>query len=49
MEPANTLQHFPEHLPRHSNLGELEQQPPGVAHQAAIGLDQLDLRPLQAF
>ncbi len=31
MEPTDTLQHLPEHLPRHSHLSELEHQPPGVA------------------
>ena len=48
MEPAHAIQHLPEHLPRHGHLGELEHQSPGMPHQAASGLDELDLRPSQA-
>ena len=43
MEPADTLQHLPEHIPRHSHFSELEHQPPGVAHQPCPDLDELDL------
>ena len=43
MEPTDTLQDLPEHIPRHSHLSELEHQPPGVAHQPASDLDELDL------
>ena len=43
MEPADTLQHLPEHLPRHSHLSELEHQPPSVSHQPCADLDVLDL------
>jgi hypothetical protein len=43
METGDTLQHLPEHLPRHSHLSELEHQPPRVAHQPCLDLDKLDL------
>ena len=43
MEPTDTLQHLPEHVPRHSHLGKLEHQPPGMAHQPSPDLDELDL------
>ena len=42
MEPADAIQHLPEHLPRHSHLSEREHQPPVMARasgrrgQAAI-------------
>ena len=43
MEPADTLQHLPEHFPRHSHFSELEHQPPRVPHQPPPDLDELDL------
>jgi len=43
MEPADTLQHLPEHIPRYSHFSELEHQPPGVAHQLCPDLDELEL------
>ena len=43
MEPSDTLEALPEHLPRHSHLSELEHQPPGVAHQPCPDLDELEL------
>ena len=43
MEPADTLQHLLEHLPRHSHLCQLKHQPPSMPHQMSTYLDELDL------
>ena len=47
MESCDTFQHLPEYLPRHSHLGKLEHQPPGVTHQPSPDLDELDLHASQ--
>ena len=46
-EPADKLKHLLGHLPRHSHLGELGHQPPGVADQPSPDLDEPDLHTAQ--